>query len=284
MGKYSKVLITGASGFVAKNLRLYLSQKNTNLVSISRNDFQGFKHECKIISKYDEKLLPHIQDADVLVHLVGIGRQSVDASYDEINDRLTRQITTLCTKTNIKKIIYLSGLGVSHNTSSGYFISKYNAEQHIINSGLDYVIFRPSYILSRDDSLTKHLQQQIKNKEIRIPGSGKYLLQPIHMTDVLEVIYAAIYQNKFKNMIIDLVGPDCITFEQYARLCSQGTDTTITKTSLEDAYYDAITNPDSILGPDDLNLLIGSFVGDHQKLRKISGINFYSILQSGRLP
>ena len=74
-----QIVITGASGFVAKNLRRYLSEKNIKLISISRNDFKSFKNEVKIISKnYDEKsILPKIQNSDALIHLVGIGKQSI---------------------------------------------------------------------------------------------------------------------------------------------------------------------------------------------------------------
>ena len=51
MNKSPKIVITGASGFVATNLRKYLSKKNIELVSISRNNFKEFKNEQKIISK-----------------------------------------------------------------------------------------------------------------------------------------------------------------------------------------------------------------------------------------
>ena len=51
MVKDNQIVITGASGFVAKNLRKYLSEKNIKLISISRKDFKPFKNEIKIISK-----------------------------------------------------------------------------------------------------------------------------------------------------------------------------------------------------------------------------------------
>ena len=51
MVKSLKIVVTGASGFIAKNLRKYLSEKNIELTSISRNDFKNFKCETKIISK-----------------------------------------------------------------------------------------------------------------------------------------------------------------------------------------------------------------------------------------
>jgi len=288
MIKCNKIVITGASGFIARNLRKYLSEKNTELIPISRNDFKQFKNESKVISKnYGKKtLLQKIKNSDVLIHLVGIGKQSVNTDYNMVNIEFTKHIVNLCKEAKIKKIVYISGLGVSSNTSLGYFISKYNAEKIIINSGLNYTIFRPSYIVGKDDLLTKYLKKQIKNGQIEIPGSGNYLIQPIYINDVVKIIFQSIIQTKFRNKIIDLVGPDYITFKQYVELFSKGTKTTIRKINLEDAYHTAITNSKSVFGVDDLNILIGNFKGNHQKLRKITEMKFQSILElleSGRL-
>ena len=277
-----KIVITGASGFVAKNLRKYLSEKNIDLISISRSDFKNFKCETKIISKnYNEKdILKKINNSDTLIHLVGIGKQSVNTDYDLINTDLTKHIVNLCKKAKIKKIVYLSGLGVSPNTSLDYFISKYNAERQIINSGLDFTIFRPSYIIGKDDLLSKNLKKQMKSGEIKIPGSGKYLIQPISISDVVKVIFESTYTSKFNNEIIDLVGPDYVSFEKYVKLFSKGTNAKIRKINLEDVYRDAITNPKSNFGIDDLNILIGNFKGNYKKLSKISKIKFQSVMES----
>jgi NADH dehydrogenase len=276
-----QIVITGASGFVAKNLRRYLSGNNIKLISISRNDFKSFKNEVKIISRnYDEKsILPIIQNSDVLIHLVGIGKQSIQTDYDMINVEFTKHIVNLSKKAKIKKFVYASGLGVSDNTSLGYFISKYNAEQLIINSGINYTIFRPSYIVGKDDLLTKYLKKQIKKGTIKIPGSGSYSIQPIHINDVVKVFFLSVIQTNFKNKIIDLVGPDLITFEQYVKLFSKETQTKIKKINLENAYHNAITNPKSDFGVDDLNILIGNFKGNHNKLRKITKFSFQSVVE-----
>ena len=180
----------------------------------------------------------------------------------------------------------MSGLGVSPNTSLGYFISKYRAEQHIINSGLNFTIFRPSYIVGKDDLFTKYLKKQVKKGEIKIPGSGRYLIQPIYIDDAVKIIFKSITGEKFKNKIIDLVGPENITFENYVKIFSKGTNTSIKKINLEDSYHDAITNPKSDFGIDDLNILIGNFQGNHTKLKKLTSVKFESVvklLESGRL-
>ncbi len=283
-----KIVVTGASGFIAKNLRKYLSEKNIELISISRNDFKNFKCETKIISKnYEEKnLLKKIQNSDAIIHLVGIGKQSVNTDYDMINTELTKHIVNLSKKAKIKKIIFLSGLGVSPYTSLSYFISKYNAEKQIINSGLGFTVFRPSYIVGKDDFFSKNLKKQIKSGEIIIPGSGNYSIQPIHVSDVVKVIFESVSNSKFNNEIIDLVGLDYVTFKKYVKLFSKGTKTKIRKIKLEEAYHNAIINSKSDFGIDDLNILIGNFKGNHKKLSKISKIKFQSVLkllQSGRL-
>lgn len=288
MVKSTKIVITGASGFVARNLRKYLSEKNVEIISISRNDFKRFKNETKIISKnYAEKsLLQKIRNSDVLIHLVGIGKQSVNTSYELINVELTKHIVNLSKKAKIKKIIYLSGLGVSSYTSLGYFISKYKAEKIIIDSKLTHVIFRPSYIVGKDDLFTKYLKKQMKKEQIEIPGSGNYLIQPIYINDVLKIIFQSITQTKFHNKIIDLVGPDDITFKRYVKLFSRGTNTNIKNINLENSYHDAITNPKSNFDVDDLNILVGNFTGNHSKLSKITNVEFQSVvklLETGRL-
>ncbi|RMW36457.1 MAG: NAD-dependent epimerase/dehydratase family protein [Candidatus Nitrosomarinus sp.] len=288
MVKPIQVVVTGASGFVAKNLRKYLSENDVNLISISRNNFRTYKNEQKIISKdYKEKfILNKIKNSNALIHLVGIGKQSVEIDYEMINVELTKHIVNLAKKAKIKKIVYNSGLGVSSKTSVGYFISKYKAEKIIVNSGLNYTIFRPSYIVGKDDLFTKFLKKQIKIKTIEIPGSGQYSIQPIFINDVVKILFQSITEKKFGNKIIDLVGSEYLTFEKYVKLFCRGNKIKIKKVNLENTYYNAINNKKSNFGIDDLNILVGDFKGNYNQLEKISQIKFESVvelLKSGRL-
>ena len=288
MVKPIQVVVTGASGFVAKNLRKYLSENDVNLISISRNNFRTYKNEQKIISKdYKEKfILNKIKNSNALIHLVGIGKQSVEIDYEMINVELTKHIVNLAKKAKIKKIVYNSGLGVSSKTSVGYFISKYKAEKIIVDSGLNYTIFRPSYIVGKDDLFTKFLKKQIKIKTIEIPGSGHYSIQPIFINDVVKILFQSLNEKKFENKIIDLVGSEYLTFEKYVKLFCRGNKIKIKKVNLENAYYNAINNKKSNFGIDDLNILVGDFKGNYNQLEKISQIKFESVvelLKSGRL-
>ncbi|WP_428325044.1 NAD-dependent epimerase/dehydratase family protein [Nitrosopumilus sp.] len=288
MDKPIQIVITGASGFVAKNLRKYLSEKNVHLISISRKNFKSFKNETKVISKnYDEKsLLPKIKNSDALIHLIGIGKQSTKTDYESINFQLTQKIVNLSKNAKIKKLVYTSGLGVSSNTSIGYFISKFKAETSVIDSQINYTIFRPSYIVGKDDLFTKYLKKSIKKNKIIIPGSGKYSIQPISIDDVTKLIFQSIVNKKFNNKITDLVGSEKISFEKYVQLFLQKRKTKLCYIDIEKAYHLAISNPKFDYGVDDLNILVGNFIGDHKKLKNLSKTNFQSVkelLKTGAL-
>ncbi|RDJ32122.1 MAG: NAD-dependent epimerase/dehydratase family protein [Crenarchaeota archaeon] len=282
-----KIAITGATGFVGKNLRKFLSKQNIPVVAIGRKNFLTYKNEIKVVTKnYSEDLSSKLINCSCMVHLVGVGKQTFDNNYHDINFLLTKKILQISKKAKIKKIIFNSGLGASKNSTTDYFISKYLAEQEIIKSGLDYTIFRPSYIIGTSDHLSKNLKKQIRSGVIKIPGSGNFPLQPISINDVVKILFYAATSKKYSNKLLDLVGSEIISYEKFVKLFVSSTKTIIKKTDIEIAYRDAIRNPTSQYGVDDLHILVGNFIGSSKKLKQISNLEFESfrnILKSSSL-
>ena len=274
----STITITGANGFVAKNLRNFLSKNHIKVIAIARKTFQKHHTETVVYSKtlLEKGLQNKLRNCDALVHLIGIGKQSSKYNFED-NIDLTKNMIKTCKKSGIKKIVYISGLGVTKNSRSDYFISKYKAEQEIINSGLDYTIFRPSYIIGKKDYLSKFILKQIKKGIVIIPGSGKYHLQPIFVEDVAKIIVESISEKKFSNKILDLVGPEIIKFEDFVRYFVKNKKTRIQKINLESIYHDALHNPKSIYDLDSLNLLIGDYTGNLKQLQKTSNVKLRTI-------
>jgi len=277
----TRIAITGASGFVGKNLRNFLHKNKINVLGVSRKNFHKHTSEVKITSTnlLEPKLQTKLKNYDVLVHLIGIGRESPKSTFEEINLNLTKNVIKACKNAGIKKIIFISGLGVSKNNQSDYFISKYNAEHEIINSGLDYTIFRASYIMGKTDYLTKALSMQMKKGIISIPGSGKYRLQPIFVLDVAKIILEAILEKKFSKKIIDLVGPQKISFEDFVKLFTKNTRVKIKKINLDDAYDEAKRNTKAVYGLESLNILVGDYTSDGKQLQKLSNVKLTTVAE-----
>ena len=264
----TNVAVTGANGFVGKNVRKFLYKNKVRVLGISRKNFGKYSTETKAQSKnlLEQRLQKKLKNYDALVHLIGIGVESSGSTFEEINVNLTKNTIKLCKKSGIKKIIYISGLGVSKNNTSNYFTSKYKAEQEIINSGLDYTIFRASYIIGKTDHLTKSLSKQMKKGVIIIPGSGKYQLQPIFVEDVAKIILKSILEKKFSKKILDLVGPRKISFEDFVKLFSKNTKVKFKKINLKNAYDEGTYSSES------LDLLIGDYTSDMTQLQKLASI------------
>jgi len=264
----TNVAVTGANGFVGKNVRKFLYKNKVRVLGISRKNFGKYSTETKAQSKnlLEQRLQKKLKNYDALIHLIGIGVESSGSTFEEINVNLTKNTIKLCKKSGIKKIIYISGLGVSKNNTSNYFTSKYKAEQEIINSGLDYTIFRASYIIGKTDHLTKSLSKQMKKGVIIIPGSGKYQLQPIFVEDVAKIILKSILEKKFSKKILDLVGPRKISFEDFVKLFSKNTKVKFKKINLKNAYDEGTYSSES------LDLLIGNYTSDMTQLQKLASI------------
>jgi len=260
----NRVIVSGAKGFVGKNLRKFLSKNKITSIPLSRNNFK-------------KNQFPSLKNASHFVHLAGIGSELIDQdSFVKVNIELTKTVINLCKKNNIKNIIYFSGLGVSKKSRSSYFISKFNAEQLIKKSGLQYTIFRPSYILGVDDYLTKNILKQMVKKQVLIPGSGNFVLQPISIDDVCLCINTALHSSKFFNKTIDLVGPKKLSFQKLIKK-SVSPKIKIKKINLELAYKKALNDANFEYGVEDLNILVGNYIGNHEKLQNLCGFKFKNI-------
>ena len=269
----TNVAVTGANGFVGKNVRKFLYKNKVHVLGISRKNFAKYPNEIKVQSKnlLEYQLQKKLKNYDGLIHLIGIGTESSRSTFEQINVDLTKNTIELCKKSGIKKIVYISGLGVSKDSTSSYFASKYNAEREIINSGLDYTIFRASYIIGKTDHLTKSLSNQMKKGTIVIPGSGKYRLQPIFVEDVAKIILESILEKKFSNKILDLVGPTKINFEDFVKLFSKNMKVKLKKINLKAAYDEGTYSPES------LDLLIGDYTSDMKHLQKLANVKLTPI-------
>lgn len=126
-----KLLITGASGFVAAQIIPLLIGNNIKLTLVARD----ITHISKIYGKwadcYDyDQLDRAMMGADSILHLTTINNDS-DASLDEfraINVTLLSQVLASAEKANIQNFIYISSHHAHGISESNYAITKREAE------------------------------------------------------------------------------------------------------------------------------------------------------------
>ena len=109
-----------------------------------------------------------------------------------------------------------------------------------------------------------------------IPGSGNFILQPISIDDVCLCINHALHSSKFLNKTIDLVGPKKLLFQNLIKK-SVSSKIKIKKINLESAYKKALNDINFEYGIEDLNILVGNYVGNHKKLQNLCNFKFKNV-------
>ncbi|MGX7102504.1 NAD(P)H-binding protein [Gemella sanguinis] len=134
------ILLIGGNGFVGKEFIRLAVNRNINISYLSRNKIN--EAEFKSISWIQGDIFSiddiYIEEKfDVAIHLVGTIKNK--QLYKKLNTESVAKSLQLCSKYNIKKLVYFSAKG----GFADYYNSKKNAEQIIEQSNIDYLIVRP---------------------------------------------------------------------------------------------------------------------------------------------
>jgi NADH dehydrogenase len=91
--------------------------------------------------------------------------------------------------------------------------SKYEGEVRVAGSGLDYTILRPSVIFGRGDEFLTALAGLVRlGPVVPVIGPGKNRMQPIAVEDTARCIAASVGNSLVKGRVIDLAGPDRLSY------------------------------------------------------------------------
>jgi UDP-2-acetamido-2,6-beta-L-arabino-hexul-4-ose reductase len=128
-----KVLITGANGFIGKNL----------IVSLNRyNNVEVLKFTKE---STPDDLKQYVSEADFIFHLAGVNRPKDEKEFEQGNTDLTATICELvATQKRNVPIVYTSSIQAEQDNAYGR--SKLKAETHLLNlhntTGNDVYIYR----------------------------------------------------------------------------------------------------------------------------------------------
>lgn len=117
----------------------------------------------------------------------------------------------------VGKIVHVSVTNASPQSSLPYFRGKGQVEEALVESGVSYVIVRPSLIFGPEDILINNIAWLVRRFPVfALPDSGDYRLQPIFVEDTAALaVHAA---ESSENAMLDAVGPEIFTFAEMVRM------------------------------------------------------------------
>lgn len=193
------ILITGHNGFIGSHLIPYLKSLGHQIVL-----FVGDVSDKKSIDNFQCK-----EKIDFIIHLAAVVNKKNKKVFEKVNVEGTRNIIEFCRQLNVKKFIFLSSIKVLSISKDPYTSSKRSAEKIVINSGLPYVIIRPSMIYGPRDNKNIGFLLKIA-KFLPIMPLFDFKMQPVFIGDLIKIIYKCL--EELDNKIFNIVGSETITF------------------------------------------------------------------------
>lgn len=233
----NKILITGGAGFIGLNLKRALSKFGFEIFTVGRNEDEDFVFDLR-----DSKLKSKIKAIlpEVVIHLAS-GTNIARADQDkekEFNDTVegTKSVIgmLLDLKPKPRKVIYLSSqavyglpkcLPVSESTkpfpNTVYGECKLKAENLIIQSNLDYLIFRVSSVYGplqdyrKSGVISKFIDKMKNNRSPVVFNNKDVFLDLIYIDDLVSaMVKSAQDSNERKNEIYNLGSGKTTTIKQ----------------------------------------------------------------------
>lgn len=213
-----EIIITGASGFVGKNLSRYLAQKGFKIVPVSLRN-PDWK------SKFSS-------NAFAVIHLAGLtNKLERDCSKEEfvrINSELTNEVFQMFNQSNGQKFIFVSSIKAVldspgdllidenqlPNPQTKYGQSKLLAEQELLKHHLPnkfLYILRPAMIHGPENKGNLYLLYKLVKKGIPYPLGGFLNERSFLSVDNLNFIVDELLHSEIESGVFNLADTDCLS-------------------------------------------------------------------------
>jgi len=225
------VALTGSTGFVGRHVLTQLLSQGHTVRVLVRDKSKLKSSDSRVVviegDLFDEKAVHALlKGADAVIHLVGIimENRGKGQTFERVHVQATRNLLDEAKKQGrIRKWVHMSALGTRPDAVSTYHRTKWEAEELVRASGLDYTIFRPSIIHGADGEFM-HMVKDFWCKmmppfvpyfgagPLGTKGAGR--LQPVHVDDVATCFVSALTNAKATHEMYPMGGPKAMTWPE----------------------------------------------------------------------
>ena len=215
-----KVLVTGGTGFVGPAIVRALADAGHAVRVLERKPGRstGLPSQEAVQGDVTDpaSLRPATEGQDVVVHLVAL-LAGPPEEFQRVMEQGTRDLVAAATEAGVRRFVLMSALGVDEQTKElvPYYHAKWEMEQTVRDSGMEYVIFRPSFIFGPGGGALQQFARIAKLAPVTpIVGPGTQRIQPIWIDDLAAYFAAGVDKPEAAGRTFELGGPDTVTWNE----------------------------------------------------------------------
>jgi NADH dehydrogenase len=235
------VLLVGGSGFIGQHLSAALVDRGHDVTALSRDPDpselpDGVETTMGDVTAYDS-IAGAFEGRDAVVNLVALSPLFEPKGGNEMHDRVHRGGTENCIRAaedhGVGRFVQLSALGADPDGPTHYIRAKGRAEQAVVASDLDSVVFQPSVVFGEGGefvSFTKRLKKLFAPglPLYPLPGGGTQTrFQPIWVGDLVGMLADSIEADEHVGEIYEVGGPEVLTLREITDLVYEAEGTSM---------------------------------------------------------
>ena len=216
-----KILITGATGYIGKRLiPLLLNDGHTIICSVrdlqrAKNYYKDKQQIILVEADFlDKKSLEKIpKDIDIAYYLIHSMTNSA-REFHILEEKCAVNFKFFAEKTNIRQVIYLSGI-TNDTKLSKHLLSRKNVENTLSSEKYALTTFKAGIIVGSGSSSFEIIRDLIEKLPVMI--APKWLntkTQPLAIRDVLSFLQNALNKEELYNTSYDIFGSEILTYKE----------------------------------------------------------------------
>jgi NADH dehydrogenase len=213
------ILVTGASGFVGRHIVSALLGSGDDVRSLVRDPGKAWGLGGELVHgdmTNADSLRRAVDGVDAVIHLVAV-RQGKEEKFQRVMVHGGRDLLQAAKEAGVRRFVLMSALGTREDTKDliPYYGAKWQVEQLVKSSGIDHVIFRPSFIFGPDGGIIPTFRRLVKLAPVTPIIAGERRIQPIWADDMAAYFVRALDLEAATNRAFEVGGPEPVTWNEF---------------------------------------------------------------------
>ncbi|PLX81508.1 MAG: NAD-dependent dehydratase [Desulfuromonas sp.] len=218
-----RVFVTGGTGFVGSCLIRHLVEAGNEVVALCRAGSEtklpaSENVEGVAADLFDaNEIAGRLDGCDAVIHLVGIIREfpGKGVTFQRLHVEATRAVVAAAQQAGVKRYLQMSANGTRPGATTPYHRTKWEAEEILRGSSLDWTIFRPSLIFGPGDQFVTMLADLIRKLPVvPVIGDGNYRMSPVLVDDVVRSFVSALQRPETVGETYHCGGPQALSYNE----------------------------------------------------------------------
>jgi uncharacterized protein YbjT (DUF2867 family) len=222
------ILVAGGTGFIGRAVVAALRRGGHQVRVLSRGGGDAFAGDAGVsVVRGDVRepasLAAAMEGVTTVVGAVQFPGHPVEVpakglTYDEYDRKGTEHLIAAARAAGVRRYVYISGAGAGRGRTEEWFVAKDGAERAVRESGLEWVVVRPSWVYGPGDkSLNRFAALARWLPVVPLTSMGNNRVQAVHLDDLAEVVARSVDRPEANGQTIGVGGPESLTMREIIR-------------------------------------------------------------------